>query len=169
MLQIISIITFFLTTFHSISYTDTNGKEVSFSTFKGEKVLIVNIATESPNVDQLSGLQDLQNRFGDSLVIIAFPSNSFGNESRTDGQIRTFCKKAYGATFRIAQKGEVRGNAIQAIYNWLSKASQNGVVNGNVTADFQKFLIDGEGNLVGFFSPKVQPMNSSILKAIAAN
>lgn len=169
MLQILSLMTFFLTSFYSNSYISSNGTTTSLSAYQGKKVLVVNIATGSSKVGQLAGLQQLQERFGDSLVIIAFPSNSFGNETKTDSEIRSICSNTYGATFKLAQKGAVAGNGIQQIYSWLSQSSENGNINGVITTDFQKFLIDGQGNIVGYFSSKVEPMDSKIIAAISAN
>jgi glutathione peroxidase len=169
MINILSLIALYLTSFHSLSYTSSNGSAVPFSIYQGKKVLIVNMATGSPKVSQIEGLQELQERFGDSLVIIAFPSNSFGNEPKTDAEIMTMCIDTYGATFKIAQKGPVVGNGMQQTYSWLAQSSENGTVNGVVSTDFQKFLIDGQGNIVGYFSSKVEPMDSKLIAAISAN
>jgi glutathione peroxidase len=169
MLNIFYLVTTLLTSFFSNSFTDTNGNITSFSSFQGKKILIVNIATNSSKINQLASLEQLQERFGDSLVIVAFPSNSFGNEPRTDAEIRSFCQSNYSSTFRIAQKASVVGNGIHQVYSWLAQSSENGSMNGIITSDFQKFLIDGEGNLAGYFSPKVDPMDPKVITAISSN
>lgn len=158
-----------LSSIYSLNYADTGGNNISMNNYQGKKILLVNIATSSPKVNQLSGLQQLQQQYGDSLVIIAFPSNSFGNETRSDIEIRDFCQSSYGATFHIAQKNPVAGVGIQSIYAWLGDINQNGEMNGTVTADFTKFLIDKDGSLIGVFSPKVEPMDNAIQNAITTN
>lgn len=159
----------FITSIYSLSFTDTDGNTVTMNQFQGKKILLVNIATGSPRVNQLADLQQLQQQYGDSLVIIAFPSNSFGNESRSDAAIKQFCRSNYGATYRIAAKNSVLATGLQPIYSWLADISENGMMTGVVGGDFQKFLIDKEGNLVGVFSPSVKPTHSSVISAITGN
>ncbi len=160
---------FLLTSIYTLQFTTSNGNTTSMSSFQGKTILLVNIATGSNRVDQLGQLQELQNQFGDSLVILGFPSNSFGNESRSNADIKQFCQNTYGVTFLLAEKNPVTTASIQPIYNWLSKQSENGEMNGIVVGDFQKFLIDKNGSLVGVFSPSVLPGDTSIIKAIREN
>jgi glutathione peroxidase len=160
---------FLLSSIYSYQFTDTDGNTVNMSAYQGKKILLVNIATGSSRVSQLAELQQLHQQYGDSLVIIAFPSNSFGNETRSNAEIKQFCQSNYGATFKIAAKNNVTAAGIQPIYNWLANISENGMMNGVVGADFQKFLIDKEGKLVGIFSPSVKPTHSSVIDAVTAN
>jgi glutathione peroxidase len=158
-----------VTSVYTLSYTDVDGNNISYSGFQGKKMLLVNIATNSPRVSQLTALQQLQQQYGDSLVIIAYPSNSFGNESRSDSAIKQFCQTIYNATFRIASKGVITGSQAQSIYSWLASSAENGAMNATVSGDFQKFLIDKQGNLVAVFSPSVSPTDSKIINAINRN
>lgn len=162
----ISILCYVLTSFYSLQYQHSNGSTVNMSSYQGKKVLLVNIATNSPRVNQLAGLQQLQQQYGDSLVVIAFPSNSFGNESRTDAEISQYCHSNYNTSFLIAAKGAVTGSNPLPVYNWLSKASENGDMNLVIGADFQKILIAKDGSIQGVFSPKVDPMSDEIRTAI---
>jgi glutathione peroxidase len=102
-------------------------------------------------------------------VIIAFPSNSFGNETRSNADIKQFCQNNYGASFRIAAKNNVMAAGLQPMYDWLADAEKNGMMAGVVGGDFQKFLIDKEGRLVGVYSPSVKPTHGSIISAITEN
>jgi len=154
---------------YSLTVSDTDGANIPFSSFQHKTLLIVNIATnDSVRTAQLAGLQQLQQQFGDSLVIIGFPSNSFGHESRTNAEIKQFCQSNYGVSFLLAAKGSVKGANIQPVYNWLSKLSENGVMDNEVKGDFQKYLINRDGNLVGVFSGKVLPMDNQLVSAITA-
>lgn len=143
-----------------------NGASIDFDVFRNRKILLVNIATGSIRANQIGELQQLQELYGDSLVIVAFPSNSFGNEPRTNAEIAAFCDQNYGATFYIAEKNSVEGPQKQPIYKWLASPSQNGVLSGIVAADFHKFLIGSDGSLMGSYASMVSPMDSVLLKAI---
>jgi glutathione peroxidase len=156
------------TSIYSLSFT-SGGDTVNLGAYQGKKMLFVNIASGSPYASQLAGLQQLQQQFGDSLVVIAFPTNSFGNEPLASSQIRQLCQTQYGTTFLIAEKGEVTGASKQPVYNWLSKQSENGVMNQEVMGDFQKYLVDGHGNLIGVFAGVVEPTNAEIITAINQN
>lgn len=155
-----------LINFHSLSFHNTDGNIVSMNSFPGKKVLIVNIATGSDKVNQLAGLQQLQQQYGDSLVVIVFPSNSFGHESRSNSEIKQFCQSGYSSTFIIAEKSSVSGTGINTVFNWLANVSQNGEMNAPAGGDFQKFLVDKDGMLMGVFSPKISPTDSGLIAAI---
>jgi glutathione peroxidase len=157
------------TSFFSLSFTSGEGQSIQLDSFQGKKILLVNIATNSPRVSQLAGLQQLQQQYGDSLVVIAFPSNSFGNEPRTDSQIKAFCQSQYNTGFLLAQKSPVTGTNLPAVYQWLTKQPENGVMNQEVIADFQKYLVNGEGKLVGVFAGSVEPMSPDIISTINQN
>ncbi|MBB1283389.1 glutathione peroxidase [Flavisolibacter sp. BT320] len=152
--------------FYALQISDLEGKAQKFKVYKGKKVLLVNIATGSDKVTQLIGLSQLQDQFKDSLVVIAFPSNSFGNEPRTNTQIKQFCETVYPVNFLLAEKGAVLGSDTQPVFNWLSKKSENSIGSAQIREDFQKFLIDGEGNLIGVFAGSVAPMDQKIISAI---
>lgn len=157
------------TSIYSLSFTDTDGSTVNMSSFQNKKILIVNIATNSPRVGQLTGLQQLKQQYGDSLVIIAFPSNSFGNETRSDAEIKQYCQQNYNVNFFIASKNSVSGLYIQPVYNWLKHTEENGVMDVEIMSDFQKILINNDGNIIGVFAPGVSPTDTSIVSAITIN
>ena len=167
----LSLIGLLLNSFFNLQFQDVDGNTINMSSFQGKKILIVNIATEadSAKVRQLSGLQQLQQRFADSLVVIAFPSNSYGHESKTNAAIKQFCQNNFQSSFIIASKSDVTGNAMQSVFNWLSYKTENGDMDASVHNDFQKFLIDKEGHLSSVMSSKVQPLDSMMIKSITAN
>lgn len=170
MLKTICLLLFvFQTSIFTLHFTDAAGNNVALSTYQGKKILLVNIATGSSRTNQIGELQQLQQQYPDSLVVIAFPSNSFSHEAREDSAIQQYCSTVYGVTYPIAQKAAVKGTAIQTVYNWLGNKSENGISTGEVIGDFQKFLIDETGNMVGIFSPTISPLDSTIAKAINTN
>ncbi len=166
---LLSIVSFFYTSIYSLQFQNSSGATINVSSFQGKKILLVNIASGSSRVGQLDGLRQLQQQHGDSLVIIAFPSNSFGNEPRTDAEIAQFCQSTYNSNFIIAAKGSVQGAGIQSIYHWLANQTENGDTNLAINADFQKVLIAKDGSIQAVFSPKVLPMDADITEAIAIN
>lgn len=166
---LLGIVAFWVTSFYSLQFTDNNSATVSMNNYQHKKILLVNIATNSPRVGQLAELQQLQEQYADSLIVLAFPSNSFNNESRSDSAIKQFCASTYGITFTIAKKNPVSGTGVQSIFNWFTKQSENGIMDAPVRGDFQKFLIDKEGTLIGVFAPSVSPMDSIIQTAIIEN
>lgn len=157
------------TSIYTLSFTDTDGSTVNMNSFQNKKILLVNIATNSPRVGQLTGLQQLKQQYGDSLVIIAFPSNSFGNETRSDAEIKQYCQQNYNVNFFIASKNSVFGLYIQPVYNWLKHTEENGVMDVEIMSDFQKILINNDGNIIGVFAPGVSPTDTSIVSAITIN
>ncbi len=169
MLKLLITATIFITSIYSLSFTDIDGNSQSFGTYQGKKILLVNIATNADEVGQLTQLQQLHQQYQDSLVVIGFPSNSFNNEPRTNTEIKQFCQNNYGVTFKLAAKGNVTGAGMLPIYNWLAQQSENGVLNGTIVGDFQKFLIDKNGQIIGVFAPSVSPMDSTVIQAITEN
>jgi glutathione peroxidase len=154
---------------YTIHFNDINGTDQQFNQYQGKKILIVNIATGSDKTSQIGQLQELYQMYQDSLVIIAFPSNSFGNEPRTNAAIKQQCESVYHTTYTLAQKGSVTGATALPIYQWLASQAENGVMNGTVVQDFQKFLIDKNGALIGVFGPETDPMSTAIREAITEN
>lgn len=164
-----SVVLFLHTSIYTIHFNTVDGNDTPFNSFAGKKILIVNIATGSAHVGQLAKLQQLYQQYHTSLEIIAFPSNSFGNEARTNAQVKQFCQENYNATFTIAQKGSVTGDSVQPIYTWLANQYQNGVTNIPIPGDFQKVLIDENGEIMGIYAPEVDPMSTVITNAVASD
>jgi glutathione peroxidase len=156
-----------MTSIYSVDVTSASGADIGLSAYSGKKLLIVNIATSGNKVSQLGELQQLQDRYSDSLVVIAVPSNSFGHESKSSSEIKSFCETYYHTTFLITQKGAVKGPDILPLYTWLTHKSENAVTNGEIKADFQKYLIDGEGHVIGIYSGTVTPLDTTITHRIS--
>lgn len=168
MIKLLSAALFLATSIYTVPYTQSNGATGTFAAFEGKKILIVNIATGSDKVSQIGQLQNLYQQYQDSLVVIAFPSNSFGNEPKTNTEIRETCETVFNTSYIIAQKGDVTGANMIPVYQWLSSQAANGVMNAVIKGDFQKCLIDAEGNLIGVFGPDTDPLDARIRNAITS-
>ncbi len=155
-----------LISFYSLSFLDIDNNVVNTQSFSGKKVLLVNIASNSNKINQLNGLQQLQQNFKDSLVIVLFPTNSFGSEPKTNQELKQYLEQNYNLNIIIAAKSNVTGDNKNPIYEWLSNKSYNGDVDALTQADFIKYLIDKDGRFMAMFSSKIQPMDSSIINAI---
>lgn len=153
---------------HSFKVTDINGKEFDMASLKGKKVLIVNTASECGLTPQYEQLEEIYKAYGGSkFEIIGFPANNFGaQEPGADTTIAAFCKKNYGVTFRMMSKISVKGDDQHELYQWLTKKEMNGVEDAPVSWNFQKFLIDENGNYVKSVSPRVLPNDESIVSWI---
>jgi len=155
----------FFTSIYTLQVPANGGGTIDFGAFTGKKVLVVNIATGSPLTPQLGALEQLYQKYKDSLVIIAFPSNSFNNETRDDAAIGSFCTSTYNIHFKLAAKAEVIGASAVSVFSWLQSEAQNGVTTNAVNSDFQNFLIDKDGAFIGAFSSRVDPMSDELQNA----
>jgi len=155
-------------TLYDYKATTLDGAPFDLSSLKGKKVLVVNTASKCGNTPQYATLQKLYDTYKDrNFVIIGFPANNFGaQEPGTNAEIKEFCTKNYGVTFPMMSKISVKGNDIDPLYKWLTSKSLNGVVDAEVTWNFQKFMIDEQGKLVGFVSPKEKPDSEKIINWI---
>jgi glutathione peroxidase len=155
--------------FYDLTIKSLDGKEtISFSTYKGKKILCVNTASECGYTRQYEGLQKLAEQYKDKLVVIGFPCNQFGGqEPGSSEEIDKFCKKNYGVTFPLTEKIDVKGKNQHPVYQWLCQKSNNGVGDYDVKWNFNKFLIDENGNLAGYFPSSVKPESEELKAAIA--
>ncbi len=153
--------------FFSYSAKDIIGNETSLSYFKGKTILVVNLATQCGMANQIEELQALYDKYGENnFVVLGFPSNSFGQESSNNADIKLTCVRKYGITFPIFEKIEVKGADIHPAYKFLTNKSENGKFDAPVEWNFQKFLIDKNGNIVSTFKSKTNPMDKEIINAI---
>jgi glutathione peroxidase len=158
-----------VTSIYTFSVPGSNKTTINFNNFRGKRILLVNIATNSAKVSQLSSLQQLQQQWGDSLVVVAFPSNSYDHEPRSNSEIVQLCQSNYHASFLIAAKDNITGSSAQALYSWLGNISANGVMPISPSTDFEKILIGRDGMIAGVFSSKVDPLDPSVSNAIQTN
>jgi glutathione peroxidase len=151
--------------FHSFSAKTIDGGILDFSTLKGKKVLVVNTASKCGFTPQYKDLEELYKQYGgDKFTIIGFPANNFlSQEPGTDNEIKQFCEVNYGVTFQMMSKISVKGDDIHPVYKWLTSKAENGVLDSKVSWNFQKYMIDENGNLVDFVEPKKSPASEKII------
>lgn len=147
-----------------------DGKDVDLSKYAGKVVLIVNVASKCGNTKQYAPLQQLHKEYsGKGLAILGFPANNFGGqEPGSEEQIGEFCKKNYGVEFDMFSKISVKGQDKAPLYQYLTSAETNPKFPGEVTWNFEKFLIGRDGKIAARFAPKVQPDSKEVLDAIQA-
>jgi glutathione peroxidase len=150
--------------FHDFTVKTIDGKDFPLSSLKGKKVLVVNVASKCGLTPQYKELQALYEKYGsDKFVIIGFPSNDFmKQEPGTNEEIQEFCQLNYGVTFPMMEKISVKGKEIHPLYQWLTQKSENRKEDAEIQWNFQKFMIDENGNWVGKVSPKTSPDDKSI-------
>lgn len=150
---------------HQFKVTDINGELFDMSSLKGKKVLVVNTASKCGLTPQFEQLQELYEKYKDSgFTIVGFPANDFMNqEPGSRSEIKSFCTQNYGVTFKMMDKVSTKGEDQSPIYQWLTQKSKNGVKDSKVTWNFQKYLIDEDGKLIDFLSPKESPMSDKII------
>lgn len=154
---------------YSFKVEGLTGDTIDFSQFNGKKILVVNTASKCGLTPQYEGLEQLHKEYKDKLVIIGFPSNDFlSQEPGSNSEIGEFCQKNYGVTFLMAAKIAVKGAEQAPIYKWLTTKSENGVMDSEVGWNFQKYLLNEHGQLIGYFSPKTDPQAPEIIEAINA-
>ena len=153
------------TSFYDLQTTTNSGADYNFATLKNKKVLIVNTASDCGYTPQYDDLQKLYNLKKNTLEIIAFPANDFGEQEKgNDKAIESFCKINFGVSFPLMQKAVVLKNEQQSnIYNWLTDSAKNGWNTKAPSWNFCKYLIDENGNLTHFFEASVSPMGKEIL------
>jgi len=154
--------------FYDFTVKDISGEDFSLSQLKGKKVLVVNTASKCGFTPQYEGLQELYEKYGgDDFIIIGFPANNFAKqEPGSNEEIAAFCKLNYGVTFPMMSKISVKGKDQHPLYRWLTSKSENGVENSDVSWNFQKYMIDEEGQLVGHFAPTAKPDNEKLISWI---
>lgn len=156
------------TSFYSLKATLNNGKELDFANLKGKKVLLVNTASDCGYTPQYAGLQALQNKYNDKLVLIGFPANDFGEQEKgSDEAIEQFCKINFGVTFPLSIKSTVIKSVNQhEVYQWLTNEEKNGWNYTAPTWNFCKYLVDEAGNLTHFFEAAIEPMSKELTEAV---
>jgi glutathione peroxidase len=147
---------------------DIDGKEVDLSQHKGKVVLMVNVASKCGYTPQYAGLEKLHEKYKDQgLVVLGIPANEFGGqEPGTDAQIKEFCTSKYNVTFDMLSKIVVKGEGISPLYKWLTSQQTNPNFAGDVSWNFEKFLIGRNGLVVGRYKSKVKPESDELTKAI---
>ncbi len=145
-----------------------NGKPESLAEYSGKVVLAVNVASRCGFTPQYGGLQALQDRYADrGFVVLGFPCNQFFHqEPGTAEQIQEFCSVNYAVTFPLFAKLDVKGEGQHPLYSILTESADDSGKAGNVSWNFEKFLVGRDGRVVRRFRSKVTPEDPRIVEAI---
>ena len=142
-----------------------NGDELNFSDFKGQTLLLVNVASNCGFTKQYDDLQKLYEDFKDKgFTVIGIPSNQFGNqEPGANSEIKDFCETNFNITFPLTDKTDVKGDNAHEIYKWAKKNYGTSTV---PKWNFHKILINKEGKIEDTFNSFVTPMSEKIINKI---
>ena len=152
---------------YDITINDIEGKEINLNDFKGKYVLFVNVASNCGFTRQYKDLQTLHDKFKDQLVVVGIPCNQFGGQEPGDEEeISIFCSEKYNVTFPMTEKIAVRGSDQHPLYKWLTSKDLNGRKNSSVKWNFQKYLVDKDGNLIDYWYSLTNPTSSKITNYI---
>lgn len=154
--------------FHDLTAETIDGKQVKLSEYKGKAVLLVNVASKCGFTPQYEGLQSLYDTYKDrGFVVLGFPSNDFNQqEPGTADEIKTFCKLNYGVNFPLFRKNSVTGAKKQPVYRFLTERGPE-ATRGEVAWNFEKFLVNPNGEIVARWKSKVEPKSEEVTAKIA--
>jgi len=158
----------FSQSFYNFEVFDIDSNKFELNTLKGKKILVVNVASKCGYTKQYADLEKLYTTYKDSnFVIIAFPANNFlKQEPGTNSEIKEFCSVNYGVSFPMMAKISVKGDDIHPLYEWLTTKEKNLVMDSNVKWNFQKYMINEDGSLYNFASPRDNPLSEEIINWI---
>lgn len=143
---------------------DIDGKSQNLAEYKGKVVMIVNVASRCGFTPQYQQLEAVYKTYADrGFVILGFPANNFkGQEPGTDEQIKQFCTSKYDVTFPMMSKVSVVGDDKSPLYKFLTEKPTAGDFAGEIGWNFNKFLIDRNGNIVARYNSKTRPDDAQV-------
>lgn len=147
-----------------------DGQDVDLSKYKGEVLLIVNVASKCGLTPQYEQLEAVFTKYkGKGFEVLGFPANEFGaQEPGSDAEIKTFCSSKYNVDFPMFSKIVVKGDGIHPLYEYLTSVETEPEKPGDIKWNFEKFLVDRDGKVVKRFSPRVKPDAPEVIEAIEA-
>lgn len=152
-------------TVFDIAVKTINGEDKQLSEYAGKVLLIVNVASYCGYTSQYAELEKLNQKYRDAgLRILAFPCNDYGQqEPGSNEEIVRFCTKNYGVSFELFDKVHAKGGEQHPLYNRLTKAAES---KGEVSWNFEKFLVSKTGEIVAHFKSSVTPDSPELIAAI---
>ena len=147
---------------HDFKVESLDGGKIDFSEYKGKWILVVNTASECGCTPQYAQLEELHNEYANRLVVVGFPANNFGNqEPGSNEDIAEFCERNFGVSFPMAAKVSVEGENRHPLFEWLT-TQDNPDFTGKIRWNFEKFLLDENGQLVHRYRSEVSPLDVDI-------
>jgi glutathione peroxidase-family protein len=156
------------TSIYSFTVNDIDGKPISLEQYRGQVVMIVNVASKCGFTPQYQGLQKLYETYRDrGLVILGFPANNFlRQEPGNDEEIKSFCSINYGVTFPMFSKISVNGKDQHPLYKYLTGKKSNPEFGGSISWNFNKFIISRDGRIIARFGSRTKPEDPEVIAAI---
>lgn len=152
-----------------VELTMLDGTKRSTSEFKGQLVMVVNVASRCGLSPQYEALEALQKKYGSrGFTVLGVPSSSFKQELKSENAISEYCSTTWGVTFPMTAKAEVNGFKRHPLYKQLVKAKDSKGLAGPVMWNFEKFLVLPSGEIKRF-RPTTKPDDDEIVAVIEAN
>ena len=153
---------------YQYSFEGIEGDTLPLKQYAGKKIIIVNTASDCGYTGQYEELQKLYEQEKGNVLILGFPANDFKQQEKGSNEtIAAFCKKNYGVTFPLAAKSVVVKEKNQhPVFKWLSDPAKNGWNDRDPVWNFSKYIIDENGNLIGYFDPGVSPLSNDFLTVL---
>ena len=147
---------------------DIDGKDVKLKKYKGNVLLVVNTASKCGYTPQYEGLESTFEKYkAQGFYVLGFPANNFGGqEPGTEAEIKEFCTSKYKVTFPMFAKISVKGSDQDPLYAFLTSKETNPQFAGDITWNFNKFLVDRKGHVVARFTSKDKPESEAVTQAI---
>ena len=155
-----------ISAFHDLTLDALDGKPLSLKTLKGQVVLVVNVASKCGLTPQYAALENLHQQYKEQgFSVLGVPCNQFaGQEPGTEEDIQAFCSLNYGVSFPLSSKVEVNGHDRHQLYRLL--AGEGAEFPGDITWNFEKFLVGPDGRVLARFSPRTTPDDATVIQAI---
>ena len=155
---------------YDFTLKDIDGRDRSLAEFKGQVLLLVNVASKCGFTKQYAGLEKLHQAYKDrGFVVLGFPANNFmGQEPGTEAEIKSFCSLNYGVTFPMFSKISVKGKTIHPLYAYLTDEELHPGSGGAVGWNFNKFLVGPDGKVLAHYGSRTAPEDPELAAAIEA-
>lgn len=157
-----------MSNFHDFTVKTIDGRDLPLRELRGKALLVVNVASRCGLTPQYTDLEALHRRYsGQGFSVLGFPCNDFGaQEPGTESEIQQFCSTKYDVTFPMFSKVHVNGAERAPLYTYLTSEQAAPKGPGDVTWNFEKFLIGKDGRVLARFAPNVTPLDPEITGAI---
>ncbi|HCL52701.1 glutathione peroxidase [Pseudomonas fulva] len=155
-----------MSAFHDLKLNALDGGDLSLKPYKGQVVLVVNVASKCGLTPQYAALEQLYQTYKDKgFTVLGLPCNQFaGQEPGSEAQIQAFCRGNYGVSFPLSAKLDVNGPQRHSMYRLL--AGEGAEFPGDITWNFEKFLVGKDGRVLARFSPRTAPDDPAVVQAI---
>ena len=155
-----------MSAFHDLILHTLDGRDLPLAPYKGQVLLLVNVASKCGLTPQYASLEHLHQQYAErGFSVLGLPCNQFaGQEPGSEQDIQEFCSLNYGVTFPLSSKLEVNGPDRHQLYRLL--AGEGAEFEGDITWNFEKFLVGKDGRVLARFSPRTAPDDATVIQAI---